>query len=746
MNIRPLTSNDVALHGQATYAPLSRDEDGPTLDLGELLRLVRSHKLTILGTAAVVMAVTFLALSYITPLYSATAYVILDQRSNTVVDANAVVTNLPTDPVSIETQVQVLQSRNLAGRVVDTLKLKDDPEFNPPPDTDAPALPAWVNPLNWFKSDAPAAAADAPALSIRDVLINKVLGNLTVAALGRSAAISIKYQSAYPEKAALIANTLAEAYVQDQLALKSEATIRASQWLSERLQQLSGQTQASERAVEQYKAQSKLTDSADGGSIVQQQLSALNVQLVGAQADLAQQEAKYSQVMAMKDSGHAADVSQAVSSSLISQLRGQETELLRQEAELSSRYGPLHPKLLDLQSQKKNLEAKIDEEVRRVVATVKNDVEVARARVQSLQKSLTGLTGQLDTENLARVKLGELSASASSNREIYDAFLNRFKQIEGREEVQTPDSRVSSPATVPGAPSFPNKIVFLGAALPGGLLLGLFFAMMSRALDSGFWTREQVESQLALPVLAAVPEMSWLRRRSVSPTEKVIVKPRSSYAESMRGLQIGLNLRKGEKPPKIVIVTSSVPSEGKTTVAVSLARIAARSGQRVILVDADFRRPRVASATKGEPRKTGIFHVLTGRSPLEECLYKDSISGALILPAVGRVSNPSDLLASGRMTALVRDLSEISDLVIIDSPPVLPVNDTRILAPLADSVVFVLRWRRTPRDAAFQAIRSLSDVLAPVAGIVLARTNEDEYLSRSYGRQKYRDFKKYYND
>jgi capsular exopolysaccharide synthesis family protein len=213
----------------------------------------------------------------------------------------------------------------------------------------------------------------------------------------------------------------------------------------------------------------------------------------------------------------------------------------------------------------------------------------------------------------------------------------------------------------------------------------------------------------------------------------------------MRGLQLGLVLGNGNKAPKIIVVTSSVPSEGKTTVAVSLARIAARSGQRVILMDADFRQPSVAKAT-GIPRSAtpGIADLLDGKALLENCIVKDPISDVLLLPVGGHVSNPSDLLASNEMANLLTTLSACSDLLIIDSSPLLPVNDARILARLADSVVFVVRWERTPRAASLHALRSLTDAMAPLAGIVLARTDNEQFRYENYGRQSFHSFRRYY--
>jgi len=758
----------------------SGDEDLPVLGLRDVLRVLRTRKRIIFGTAVLVVAVVALVVSQLTPLYRATAYVMIDPKQSNVTDTNAVIAGLPTDSASIENQVQVLRSRTLAGAVADKLSLMGAADILNAPQPEGPTLRERLNPNYWLGPDwfgaawfdsawafdveglkakafalmgveapAPAEIASAPVetLDPRNALINNLLAKLSVAAQGRSTAIAITFESEVPQSAALVANTFAAAYVEDQVTVKSEATQNASQWLAGRLGELSAQTQASERTVELYKAEKNLTDTsqpgtAPGTTILQQQLSALNLQLISAQSDLAQQEAKFNQVMAMKQSGRSADVSQVVSSPLISQLRQQEIEMLRLEAELSTKYGPLHPRILDLQSQKENLSSKIDDEVRRVIETVQNDVIVARARVRSLQASLAELTNQSQGENLARVKLSELSSSAASNRAVFEAFLNRFKEIEGSDAIQTPDSRVISQATVPGQPSFPNKMVFLGAAFPGGLVLGLLLAMVSDSLGKGFRTQEQVERFLSLPVLAALPEVTGSSRTRRRAADRVISKPMSSFAEAVRGLQLGLVL--SDKPPKVVVVTSSVPSEGKTTVAISLARLAARNLQRVILVDADLRQPSVVRAMNIPHPKFGIADALSG-IPLEECLIKDPLSDALILPA-RRLANPSDILASGKLAGLIERLSASCDLLVIDSSPLLATNDARILAQFADAVLFVVRWERTSRDAALHALRSLTDAMAPVAGVVFSRADWEQFHYYNYGQRKYPELAKYYAD
>ena len=732
----------------------------PFFDLSHILKLLRVRWPIVFGTALIVTALTALSVYRMTPLYTANALVILDSQQNQRVNSTALASrgeqlDYYYAPSLIENQVQILYSRVLAGRVIDKLQLDKDPKFNPPPplpdannkaEDGGLAILHRIDPRKWI--------AQQPRVSIltdeqhtkneRDALIDRVLGGLSARSRGRSTAIEISYVDPDPGRAVQIANALADAYVEDQLNSKYDASQKATQWLSERIQTLADQVRNADVAVQQYKAENNLTDT-NGTSVADQQLSALNGQLIVARSELAEQEAKYSRVVELQKAGHAEDISQVVASPLINALRGQETELLKKEADYSSRYGPRHPRMLDLESEKRNLLGKINEEVQRVVETVSNDVVVTRARVKSLETSLAQATGRSTGDNRARIRLKELEANAASNHAMHDAFLGRFKESQGQEGIQAPDSRIISPAVMPGGPSAPNTRMAMELAGGAGLILGFLLALLVERLDSGFRTTSQIEKTLGLPVLATIPEIAWGGKSAQSATDRVVDKPMSSFAEAIRGLQMGLLLSNVDKPPKVVLVTSAVPGEGKTTVAVSLARLAARSGKKVIVIDCDLRRPATAKALGINKYDKGLVEVLTGEKSLDQCLEKDPRSSMHILPVKLKTGNPPDLLGSNAMEKLINGLKASYDLVVIDSAPLLPVHDTRILARLVDAALFVVRWEKTPRDAAKNATRILADSHAPVTGIVLTRANAKRFRYYSYGYQSYYSYNKYYS-
>lgn len=725
----------------------ARAQNENLFDLTDLLRMIQIRKQIIIGTAATVVTLTIIYLFQVTPLYTAQAVVMLDQRENKVLDVSAVIAGLPSDPTTIQNQVQILRSRSLMTRVIDKLHLDEDPEFGGGP-IGAPAKHTflhWLNPMTYLSSQAPAKSVDEMKADRLNSEIDDLLGSEKVSVNGDSTAISIDVVSSVPDKSAKIANAIADAYVDDQLNAKFEATAKTSEWLADRLQQLSSQASTAEAAVQQYKADNNINETATGSSVIQEQLGQLNGQLVLARSELAEQEAKYARVLQLQRTGHSDDVSQVVASPLIGQLRQQETDLMRQEAELNARYGPRHPKMLDLEAEKKNLLLKINDEVQRVIETVESDVTVARAHVGSLQASLNQLEGATSQQNRASVKLKQLESTASSTRALYEAFLSKFKEAQGQQGIQTPDARVISRAEVPGGPSFPNKQYTLGIAVPAGIFLGLLLALVAERLDAGFRTNVQIERMLALPVLATLPELPGLKSAD-NAADQVIDKPLSSYAEAVRGLQIGLAHSNVDQKAKIILVTSSVPNEGKTTVALSLARLAARAGQKVVLVDADLRHPSVAGTISIPKPDKGIVDVLVGDASLEASLLKDPKSSASVLLATRTAGNPPDLLGSVAMQKLIDNLGDMFDLVVIDSAPLLPVHDARVLARLADAVVFVVRWDKTPREAAASSVRALSESQGRVAGIALTRADPSRYKYYAYGYQDYSSYQTYYND
>ncbi len=718
--------------------------DRPRDDMGrvtELFQMLNARRWIVFGVFAFVMFWAVLIVYNLTPRYTATSVVMFMPQENRVVDVEAVLGQMGTDQLTIANQVQVIQSRSLAGRVIDDLGLARDPVFMPPEEEGG-----WLDrldPRSWFAAQA--APDEEPD---RDALIDRLLAGLQAGIAGRSTVIRIQYTSTDPALSARIANAIADTYVNDQLEAKYEATRSATEWLSERLQELSDQVQHAERMVEQYKLENNLTDTQEGRSLVNQQLADLNAQLSLARAAEAEARAKLGQANQLYSRGQSIDsITQVISSPLISQLRQQEAQLLRREAELDNRYGARHPRMVQIRAERQNLAQKIDQEVQRIIQQMRNEVAVAEARVRTISVQVEEIEEEAAVQNKARIDLRELERTATSSRQLYEAYLNRFKETKDQEGIQTSDARVISTARVPAGPSYPRKGMILGGMVPAALALGLMLAFLVERLDNGFRRADQVEQALGLPVLATVNELERsVIQTGVNVTEYPVDKPLSSFSEAIRGFQTSLALSDVDHPPKVVLVTSSVPAEGKTTFAISYARMAAQKGQKVIVLDGDFRHPNVMKAMAMEGPERGAVEYLSQQAELEDVIVRDKLTPMDVLPVVARAVNPPDLLASQRMADLLTKLREIYDLVIIDSAPILPVHDTKHIAQLADKVVFVVRWEQTPRNAAIMAIKDMRALNFPVAGAVLTRSNLRRHALYSYGYYNYAQYKKYYTD
>jgi succinoglycan biosynthesis transport protein ExoP len=714
-------------------------------DLSGLLQLLMVRKRIIIGTAAAVIAFSAITVFRMTPLYDATVQVMLDQRENKVTNVSAVLAGLPNDPTSVENQISILRSRGLMSRVVDKLHLDADQPEHPSTSHLLSDVLQYANPFHWIASVSAPKTKEETRQARRDAIIDGLLASETVTQIGQSSAMSVKFRAADPDRAAATANAIADAYVEDQLNAKFEATQKTTQWLADRLQELSVQTQTADAAIQQYKVDNNIQEVASGGSIVDQQMVQLTAQQVAARSDLAAAQAKYTRVRQLQATDRAEDVAQVFQSGMIEQLRQQQGELLRQKAQLSTVFGPRHPKMLDIESQLRSIDSKIAAEVNRVVETVANDVAVASAHVQSLQSSIAQIESQSTVQNRAKVKLSELQTRAASAHQLYEVFLGRFKETQGQEGIQTPDARIISRAVTPVSPTVPNKTRAMELGIAGGLILGVLLAFLVERLDAGFRTVSQVEQLLGVPVLASLPEISKDSDSSEEIADRVIERPMSSFTEAMRGLQMGLVLSNVDQTPKVILVTSSVPDEGKTTVSLSLARIISRTGKRVVILDGDFRRPKLSGVLRVPEGHDGLVDVLLGKATLQQCLVKDPKSNVMFLSTNRIAGNPPDLLGSIAMEKVIKTLAESFDAVIIDSAPLLPVNDTKVLARLADAVLFVIRWEKTPRIAVVTAAKALADINAPIAGIALSRADNRRFPYYNFGYQNYSNYNKYYS-
>ena len=710
------------------------------IDLRELLQALYRHRLAIFGIFMLVVTLALLYLYQATPRYTAQAQLALDIRKSHVVDVQEVISGLSPNASVISTELDTIRSPALLERVVRQLHLHHDPAFNPalqPPDPDS--LPEQVRAFLrslWFLEGKPGETLSPEEQEQRELrsVIERLRNNLQVTNPRNSYTIRIEFTADSPRRAAEIANTLAELYLTEQLEAKFEATRRANEWLSERLEGLRLEVQAAEQAVKNVRERGGIIE-ARGGTILQQQLSDINAQLVEARVKVSRADARLRSAReVMNRPGGIETIGEVIDSRTIQQLRSEESNLRRKRAELSQRFGPRYPEMIQVEAELKDLQEKLNEEVARIIQSLENELRIARAGEQALQRSLSELRSEAGQSMEVELELMQLERMAESARAVYQNFLGRFQETRDQGELQRTDARIIAMASIPLEPSAPKKNVILMVSATLGMLLGIVAAFLLEALDRGYRTAGQLEAATGLPVLGMIP---LLGRFEGTPLEYLKKKPFSMLAESLRNIKAAIQMSHIDQPPKTVLITSSLPSEGKSSTAMALARSAAQAGSKTILIDADLRLPTIAKAFPAANFEVRLEDVLQGESHLDRAIVKDPDSNLSILAAHGKTPTIAEMLGSQRMKALLSKLEEHYDLVIIDSPPSMGISDTWDLAKRVDAVVLVVRWAETPRDTVQAALHNLYKLDIPVTGIIMTMVNMKKQSAYGYAAEGY---------
>ncbi len=730
--------------------------DSGVVDLRHLLIVFRRRIALFFAVAIIAIALVITITFQLTPRYKASTELIIDPRQEQVIDQNQVLSGLTPNTSVVLSEVQIIKSRSLAGKVVDALHLIDNPEFNPDLVVYS-GFSLWRHNASTYLSNtlkailpkpkqSPTTSFEGELHNAKDVAVSILLNKLSVRRSGLTYVIMLQFESTNAHNAALIANTIAEKYMVDQLESKFDATKRANEWLEDRLSSLRREVQASERAVEIYRAQEGLLN-AEGSSLTEKQIAELTGSAIILRAELAEKQARLNTVDQQLKSGSGGDVAAVLDSTVIKDLRSRQADITRRQGELQSRYGARHPEILKVKNELADVENQINQQIQRIVSSLRGEVSVARQRLSSLERDKDNLTKRLTSNNTAMVRLRELERDASANRTLYESFLDRFKQTSQQQSLLEADARIISRATPSMVPSFPNKRIMLLLGLVLAAASGGAAVLAAEALDRGIHTSSDVEYILGVPCLASLPIVRR-NKGAVDPASYVMDKPLSSFSEALRTMRAALLYAgDGDGNSKIIAITSALPGEGKTSMALSLARVSAMMGAKTLVIDADIRRRTLTEATHINP-KIGLVDLIEGRESFSNVVMADKQKGLDILPLAPRNDNLTlDIFGRPAMRKLLDALRESYEFVIIDTAPTLPVAETRVLATIVDFVVLLVRWRKTPREVAKSAIDSLVRVNAPLAGIVLTQVDLAAMHTYGYGYGSYyKSYHKYYNE
>jgi succinoglycan biosynthesis transport protein ExoP len=695
-------------------------------------------------TAITAFLVVFLSVAIYTftatPIYESKVQILIEKEATNVVSFKEAIEQNQIADDYYQTQYKILQSRALARKTLNATNLWDNPQFNP---KSGPTVGRIVGaPVSlvagWFRAAKPPAVPGADETKTQSRTIDRFLGNLSVLPIRNSRLVDVTFASPNAALSSQVANAVATAYIAQNLEFKFMSGKEASDWLGQRLGEQKKQVETSEQALQMYREQTDSVSLEDKQNIVVQKLADLNGAVTRAKTERIQKETLYNQVHSLQDDRAALDTFPAIlSNTFIQQQKGELADLQRQQAQLSDKLGPHHPDMVKIGLAIRTAEAKIQAEIFKVIQSTRNDYQAARAQEQSLVNALEQQKRDALALNRKGIDYGVLQRDATSNRQIFDSLMQRTKETGISGELKTSNIRVIDAAETPRSPASPNTPINLLLALFGGATLALVLTFFFEYVDDRIKTPEEVKGHLGLSFMGMVPAL--FDKDLSNPLMSNGVPP--NFAEAFRAIRSNVLFSSAEDGEKVLVVTSSAPGEGKTLVATNLAVALAQANQRVLIVDADMRKPRVHGVFQ-HTQEPGLSNVLVGNAKASAAVRNTKVSGLWAMPAGVLPPNPSELLGSKRFKELVGTLGQHFDWVIIDSPPIMAVTDSSVAAHVATGVLFVIGSDMTSRHTAQRSLEQLRRANAKVIGAILNRVDlaHHGYYYSQYYKKAYADY------
>jgi capsular exopolysaccharide synthesis family protein len=770
--------------GQEAGAQLEAESPEENLTLSEVIEqttgLVRRRFPIFVFITACCFALGLVYLFTTPPSYTSHAMLLIDSsKLRLLQEQQTPLADVPIDTAQVETQVEILKSENIALSVIKEMKLTEDPEFVGA----SPGLLGW---LLEHLSQRRAPDGEVSQTKLERRALAAFFDKRSITRVGRTYVLDVGFTSLNAARAAAIANAIGDAYIVDQLEAKYQATKRASGWLQDRITDLRKQATDADRAVLDYKEKNKII-SVRGASSVggprllgEQQLEDLNTQLGTARAAAEDAKAKLEQINDVMQRDVPITGTDSLRSEVINKLRDQYLEIAAKEAVWSARYGKDHLAAVNLRTQMAELRRAIRDELGRIAESYNSDYEIAKARVGGLERELQRLVASSQVTNRDRVGLTDLESTAKVYHSIYDNFLQKFMEAIQQQSFPITEARVISVAAAPERKSAPSAVRVLGVACFIGIMLSFGAATVREALDKVFRTPRDIESTLHIQCLAVLPrlgsrgllakakrilagndgvaggragssEVSGLitsiinqdaaSKAAALPKEvaenrrlqfpkgmflrQVVDEPLSAFAEAFRSIKIAADINGAGRENKVIGIISTVPREGKSTVAVNFAELIAHSGKRVILLDADLRNPALTRTVAPPQLRAGLLEVLKNQACLNDVICADEQTGMRFIPAVSKshVVHAAEILASTAFDRFVDSLREKYDYVILDLPPLGPVVDARATTRVVDAYIYVIEWGKTPKSIVQQQLRAAPEIYDRLLGAVLNKSN-----------------------
>jgi polysaccharide biosynthesis transport protein len=740
-----LTRNLAAIHpSAATQDSILRD----------YLRVLIKRIWIVLGTLAIIFGATLIASLRATPIYDAVGSIAINkpdpilaniQNANNTVDYSDPTTDL-------DTEVRILKSDLLALQVISQLNLDKLPEFGGNGIKSSSSLELTTDALQ-------------PDSARASALLGAFKGNLRVLLEPNTRIIDIHYRSPNKELSARVVNAVANTYIEQNFKTRFESTMQASDWLSRQLVDLQMKVETSQEKLVKYQKEHQILGIDDKQNITTEKLDELNRELTAAESERMEKESVY-RLAESGDTDSAASIAAGMAngegkafvatSGLLDKLQAQKADLKIQAAQLNTQFGPAYPKIAQLNNQLQEIDIQIQSEMKKATSRLRGDYLAALQREQMLGAALEQQKQQENKMNESAIEYSFLKRDFETNRTLYEGLLQKLKEAGVTAGLRSNNIREVDIARTPGSPAEPNIPRNLGFAFVLGLTSGVGLAFLLEGLDNTVRTPEQAQAISGLASLGMIPmgsknsadngsKRGLIVTGTKEPVELVTQsRPQSQMAESYRALRTSLLLTTLGAPPKTILITSALPREGKTTTSINTAVVLAQKGTRVLLIDADLRRPSIHKAL-GLGSRVGLSNVLTGGATLQQATIRSSVLPNLyILPAGTPPPNPAELMASAQMLDLLAELREQYDHVIVDTPPTLSVTDAVVLSTRVDAVVLVIRSAQTTKPALRRSRDILAQVNARVAGVLLNAVDLDsadyyyyyEYQGK-YGQRYY---------
>jgi len=710
--------------------------------------ILLKHQWLILATACVLTVLVAIYSFKLKPIFQATARIDVEAEVPLLQTLNDLFRAGEADDSFLATQVAILQSDNLAWETMQQLGLGQLEKST------GPSQPQGQN---------------AGTLAKKNAMVAAFKGPLRVERPKDSRMVLVSYESSDPRQAALVVNTLVKNYIERNFRTKYDATRQATGWMEDRLDELKLKVEKSQQAMVAYERQNNIVNIGEKQTVVEARFEDMSKDLSQAQSERLTKESLYKMVMSndaqvdfiqtggqAKGQGNGQDNGQG---GLLIGLEGKELDLREEYSEAVAQYGPTYPKALKLQDQIKDIEALLQRERKHMVENIHYDYLAALQRERFLAAAVSQQKTQVDRVNQLLIDHNLLKQEFQSNQQLYDSLLQHLKDATVSAGLRATNIHIIDEAPIPSSPVRPNKLRNIEFGLMAGLILGIAFALTQEALDNSIKNAQEMEKLTGLPTLAIIPmgqaspsrHSRQLRgtgangaNSTVPPTVVemlVLRKPGAAISEAFRALRTSVLLSTAEHPPQVLLITSSQPSEGKTSTSLNLAAALAQKGSRVLLVDSDLRRPGLAKALN-LPNTKGLSGILTGAYEFDDTLPQkvEGLEGLSLLSSGPRPPNPAELLCSMKMAQLLARLRQGFDHVIIDSPPILPITDATILSSLVDGVIMVVESDATSRAALHRACRVMEHSGGKILGTVFNKVD-----ARRDGYYGYRYYHGYYS-